>query len=147
MPSLVSRRFHADNTPMIGPNQTRSLLDDLGGLRHPMGEFDVDCGKAPDHSAVQGAEYEAPVGEVESAIVQIWQVLLRRARVARYDNFFELGGHSLLALQLGSRLRERFGVEGALREVFAQPSLQGVAQTVLRASQSAQPALLPVDRS
>src|SRR6202158_2424794 len=103
--------------------------------------------RAPDQTSVVSAEYQAPVGEVERAIAQIWQTLLGLPRIGRDDNFFELGGHSLLAVQLLSRLREQSGVELALREVFAQPTLQGEAKAVLRASRSAQPPLLPVDRS
>ncbi|WP_135007470.1 phosphopantetheine-binding protein, partial [Pseudomonas syringae] len=63
--------------------------------------------------------------------------------------FFELGGHSLLAVQLVSRLRQRFEVEVALRDVFAEPTLQGLARQVANARLSAQTpltSLTPVDR-
>ena len=97
----------------------------------PNGKLDRKGLPAPDQTSVASAAYEAPVGEMESAIARIWQELLQLERVGRHDNFFELGGHSLLAVRLVSRLRQQFGVEVALREVFAQPTLQGVAQAVL----------------
>ncbi|WP_253915623.1 phosphopantetheine-binding protein [Pseudomonas syringae] len=58
--------------------------------------------------------------------------------MGRHDHFFELGGHSLLAVQLVSRLRQRFEVEVALRDVFAEPTLQGLARQVANARLSAQ---------
>ena len=109
----------------------------------PNGKLDRKALPAPDQTAVVSAEYQAPVGSWSRAIAQIWQTLLELPRIGRDDNFFELGGHSLLAVQLVSRLRQQFGVEVALREVFAQPTLQGEAKAVLRASRSAQPPLLP----
>jgi amino acid adenylation domain-containing protein len=120
---MNSRRYHADYTPMIGTNETSQLAH------------------------TRSFDYEAPMDDVENGIARIWQELLRRERITLNDNFFELGGHSLLAAQLVSRLRQQFGVDVALREVFAQPTLQGVAQTVVRANRSVQPALLPVNRA
>ncbi|WP_163031560.1 condensation domain-containing protein, partial [Pseudomonas viridiflava] len=53
---------------------------------------------------------------------------------------------SLLAVQLVSRLRQRFEVEVALRDVFAEPTLQGLARQVANARLSAQTPLTLVDR-
>ncbi|WP_338107703.1 phosphopantetheine-binding protein, partial [Pseudomonas corrugata] len=50
----------------------------------------------PDQSSVVTREYEAPQGEVETAIARIWQDLLQVEQVGRHDHFFEMGGHSLL---------------------------------------------------
>uniref|UniRef100_UPI001A8F4F5C phosphopantetheine-binding protein n=1 Tax=Trinickia mobilis TaxID=2816356 RepID=UPI001A8F4F5C len=51
-----------------------------------------------------GREYEAPQGETETLIAQIWEQVLGVARVSRADNFFELGGHSLLAMRVVERM-------------------------------------------
>ena len=56
---------------------------------------------------MRGAAYEAPIGEIESALAEIWAELLGVERVGRHDHFFELGGHSLLAVALIERMRQR----------------------------------------
>ncbi|MDE9448574.1 hypothetical protein KKJ04_24520, partial [Xenorhabdus bovienii] len=61
----------------------------------PNGKLARQALPAPDSSAVVARGYEAPIGNVETALVQIWQDLLKLEQVGRYDHFFELGGHSL----------------------------------------------------
>lgn len=95
----------------------------------------------------QAAGYEPPVGPMETALAQIWERLLGCNRVGRNDDFFGLGGQSLLAVQLISKLRSRFGVELALRDLFAQPRLHEVAERVACATRTPQRALEVVPRS
>ncbi|NAP24843.1 amino acid adenylation domain-containing protein [Pseudomonas syringae] len=113
----------------------------------PSGKLDRRALPAPEDDAYASRDYEAPAGDVEHALADIWQVLLGLERVGRHDHFFELGGHSLLAVQLVSRLRQRFEVEVALRDVFAEPTLQGLARQVANARLSAQTPLTLVDRN
>ncbi|MCF5758189.1 non-ribosomal peptide synthetase, partial [Pseudomonas syringae] len=112
----------------------------------PNGKLDRRALPAPEDDAYASRDYEAPAGDIEHALAQIWQVLLGLERVGRHDHFFELGGHSLLAVQLVSRLRQRFEVEVALRDVFAEPTLQGLARQVANARLTAQTPLTLVDR-
>ncbi|SFO61685.1 amino acid adenylation domain-containing protein, partial [Pseudomonas syringae] len=112
----------------------------------PSGKLDRRALPAPEDDAYASRVYEAPAGDVEHALAEIWQVLLGLERVGRHDHFFELGGHSLLAVQLVSRLRQRFEVEVALRDVFAEPTLQGLARQVANARLTAQTPLTLVDR-
>lgn len=46
------------------------------------------------------------------------------------DSFFDLGGHSLMATQLISRVRSRFGIELALCDFFAFPTVQNLAELI-----------------
>ena len=91
--------------------------------------------------------YETPVGEVESAIAQVWQELLGLERVGRHDHFFELGGHSLLVVQMISRLRQQLSVEVAMRDVFAQPTVIALAGVVTQAGRAMGPPMAAIDRS
>jgi len=50
--------------------------------------------------------------------------------VGIYDNFFELGGNSLLATQVISRLRQAFGNELTLQDLFEYPTVAGITQNL-----------------
>ena len=75
-----------------------------------------------------GTDYLAPRNELERALVEIWQAVLRREPVGIQDNFFELGGHSLLAVVICSQIQRRLGLEVPLRWVFEHPTIEGLAR-------------------
>jgi amino acid adenylation domain-containing protein len=93
-----------------------------------------------------GGEYEAPVGEVETALAEIWAEALRVERVGRHDDFFDLGGHSLLGVKVVSRLRQAFGVEVSTTELFLRPTLAEFAETVKSMAGSASPPITVMAR-
>jgi amino acid adenylation domain-containing protein len=113
----------------------------------PNGKLDRQAMPTPDRSALATTEYEAPLGATEIAVAAIWQDLLKSSGIGRRDHFFNLGGHSLLAVQLASRLRTEMGVELALREVFANPTLSDLAKLVDTIPTAAAAAIHPADRS
>ncbi|MBV6325668.1 hypothetical protein KVP70_32655, partial [Duganella sp. HSC-15S17] len=86
---------------------------------------------APDKSAVVSRAYEAPQGEIEEALAQIWQDLLGLARIGRHDYFFEMGGHSLMAVQMHNRIREKFDVDVSLRSLFEHTSLTDISDLIM----------------
>ncbi|ROH75822.1 non-ribosomal peptide synthetase, partial [Lonsdalea populi] len=97
----------------------------------PNGKLDRKALPAPDRSAVVSRGYEAPQGELEVALAEIWQDLLGLARVGRHDHFFELGGHSLMAVQLITRIRAEFFVEMPVVSIFQFPELSALAEVIL----------------
>ncbi|HEX2080603.1 MAG TPA: non-ribosomal peptide synthase/polyketide synthase [Longimicrobium sp.] len=99
----------------------------------PNGKLDRRALPAPADEAYARRGYEAPVGETEQALAEIWSAVLGVERVGRQDNFFELGGHSLLAVQVISRVRQVLEVEVELRTVFERPRLSQLAQHVVAA--------------
>ncbi|UUZ51683.1 condensation domain-containing protein [Massilia sp. B-10] len=113
----------------------------------PNGKLDRKALPVPGQDAVATGEYEAPEGDVETALAAIWQELLGLDRISRHDHFFKLGGHSLLAVRLVARVRQRFGAELAVRDLFAQPTLAAVAALVARSRSGAADAMVAVDRS
>ncbi|WFE37405.1 non-ribosomal peptide synthetase [Micromonospora sp. WMMD998] len=73
---------------------------------------------------------EPPRGEVEEAVAAIWARLLDLPGVGREENFIALGGDSQLAARLAAALRERFGVDISLRQLFAAPTIAGTARLI-----------------
>ncbi|WP_415843459.1 condensation domain-containing protein, partial [Xenorhabdus thuongxuanensis] len=113
----------------------------------PNGKLDRQALPAPDLSAVVTREYAAPEGEVEIALARIWQTLLGLEQVGRHDHFFELGGHSLLATQLAARVRQLLARELPLQQLFKQPVLMDLAQTLTTTSTTTQVTISVVDHS
>jgi acyl carrier protein len=71
--------------------------------------------------------------EVERKLAEIWKELLKVKEVGVDQNFFELGGHSLLVLQVMARIRRKFEVELAVRTMFEEPTIAGLAREVEKA--------------
>ena len=71
----------------------------------PNGKLDRKALPAPDEDAYATQMYEAPQGEMERKLAEIWAEVLKLEKVGRHDNFFALGGHSLLAVTLIERMR------------------------------------------
>ncbi|MFD5843283.1 HemK family protein methyltransferase [Streptomyces chartreusis] len=106
------------------------VLDELP--RTPWGEYDLKV--LPDSSEDSGTtqDYVAPRTPMEGRLSELIEELLGLDRVGIYDSFFELGGFSLLATQLTTRIRAMFGVELALRDVFESPTVDELAQLIVR---------------
>jgi amino acid adenylation domain-containing protein len=81
-------------------------------------------------NTVHGSRYRAPDSDVERRIATLIEDLLGIERVGADDNFFLLGGHSLLGTQLVLRLREAFGAELRLRDLFEGPTVAKLAKRV-----------------
>jgi len=90
------------------------------------GKLDRKALPAPERGAYWVREYEAPEGEAERALAEIWADVLKVERVGRYDNFFELGGHSLLVVRVIARLRQ-VGLDVDVRTLFVTPVLAELA--------------------
>ncbi|HEX8243435.1 MAG TPA: condensation domain-containing protein, partial [Longimicrobium sp.] len=112
----------------------------------PNGKVDRRALPAPEDDAFARREYEAPVGETERALAEIWSELLGLERGGRRDNFFELGGHSLLVVQVISRIRQVLGAEVEIGLVFERPVLKELAEALAAAGRADLPAIEPADR-
>ncbi|PHM37495.1 non-ribosomal peptide synthetase [Xenorhabdus innexi] len=102
----------------------------------PSGKLDREALPKPDHTSIVTRHYQAPVGEFETTLSQLWQRLLGVKYISRNDHFFELGGHSLLAVRLIEQLRS-LGWAINIRTVFAKPVLNEMAQAILSVQQGA----------
>ncbi|WP_262030990.1 amino acid adenylation domain-containing protein [Microvirga sp. Mcv34] len=75
-------------------------------------------------------DFIAPSTETEKTLAALWCDLLKVESIGRNDNFFNLGGHSLLVMRAVSRLRETFGVDVQLRNLFERPTVAGLAEVI-----------------
>ncbi|MGZ3184822.1 MAG: type I polyketide synthase, partial [Telluria sp.] len=147
-----------------GAGVALSALDSLGRRRVPLptyafehARYWVDGARSVSSGSGIVAEevrpeslgaYEAPSGETEIVIGELWKELLGISPIGRSDNFFQLGGDSLLATQAVSRMRGLLGVEFPLNAFFEAASLADIADRVRATAAAAQlPSLEKVDRT
>lgn len=127
-------------TPSIIRNQLASKLAeymipsafvcvDLLPLNHN-GKLDERALPAPDAAAVAIDDYQAPIGETEQVIAEIWQSLFNVQKIGRHDNFFSLGGHSILGIMLLSQIKKQLSVEIPLRVLLESPQLSEFALAI-----------------
>lgn len=67
---------------------------------------------------------------VDPKMVEIWMEVLGIDGIQSDDNFFELGGHSLLAIKIANRIRDSYSVEIPLKNLFQNPTLNGMSEQV-----------------
>jgi FkbH-like protein len=99
-------------------------------LRFP--EEVLDAMRREARAAVQTVSGDgAPESDVERRLTAIWAEILQRPAVSVHDNFFDLGGHSLLAVLLLMRVKEEFGVQLSVDDVYSGTlTLRELAQTI-----------------
>ena len=114
----------------------------------PNGKLDRRALPAPGDDDFARQNFEAPQGEIETALAAIWSELLGVERVSRHDEFFALGGHSLLAVRLMNRVTS-LGAHIPLSSLFASPGLSAFAAVVraqLVQGETVLPDITPVSR-
>jgi FkbH-like protein len=83
----------------------------------------------PAESVLNG--HGSPATEVEVALARIWSEVLHKPVSDVRSNFFDLGGHSLLAVLLLMRVKEEFGVELSVDDVYSSTlTLSELARTI-----------------
>ncbi|MEW5250281.1 amino acid adenylation domain-containing protein [Microbulbifer sp. 2201CG32-9] len=104
----------------------------------PSGKVDRQRLPDPDVAAFGEVEYEAPEGERERILVQLWAELLDLPpqEISREANFFALGGHSLLVMKLVAGLQDH-GWQVGIRAVFDSGKLAELATHLETSSGSA----------
>lgn len=89
---------------------------------------------APVELRPEGAPVAASRGSLEQRLIALWQDVLGVEGVGVHDNFFDLGGHSLLLVRLHERVRESFGSDVAIVDLFARPTVAELAAFLARQS-------------
>jgi amino acid adenylation domain-containing protein len=98
----------------------------------PNGKVDRRALQAPGQSPELEHSFVAPRNSVEGVLAGIWAKVLKLKRIGVHDNFFELGGHSLLATQVMSLARTAFQLEIAVKTLFENPTVAGLAVQIIQ---------------
>jgi amino acid adenylation domain-containing protein len=94
----------------------------------PNGKLDLTMLPLPtDANLLEGAVAGEPATLVEEKLLAITRQLLKNDTVRAEDNFFLAGGHSLLGMQLVMRVRDAFGVDLTLQQLFEAPTVERLA--------------------
>jgi amino acid adenylation domain-containing protein len=97
----------------------------------PHGKIDRSALPEPDPSnTMRDDEVRGPTTQVEKVVCDLVEMLLKVPRLSVIDNFFLVGGHSLFGTQLIARLRDVFGVEMSLHDVFQAPTVERLSARV-----------------
>lgn len=75
---------------------------------------------------LDSAIFEAPAGDVERRLAQIWQQVLGHIEIDVNTNFFTLGGDSILSIQLSSKAKQA-GLNLSVLQVFDHPTIRAMA--------------------
>jgi acyl-CoA synthetase (AMP-forming)/AMP-acid ligase II/acyl carrier protein len=81
----------------------------------------------PEWDQQVSGRYEAPQDEIEEALADVWNKVLRIERVGRHDDFFGLGGHSLLVMELAVAISGEFAVRVPVADAFQYPTVSEMA--------------------
>ncbi|MFE9686821.1 amino acid adenylation domain-containing protein [Streptomyces sp. NPDC006285] len=101
------------------------------------GKLDRAALPAPDQPAAGSGG--TPRTVQESLLSGIFAELLGLPEVGVDDSFFDLGGHSLLAVRLISRVRDTFGTEISVADVFDTATVSGLAARLEHAGAGRRP--------
>nr|WAP33724.1 Orf6 [Micromonospora sp. SCSIO 07395] len=71
--------------------------------------------------------YQAPRGELEESLHQLWTEVLEIEGIGVRDNFFDLGGDSLRAARIAAEVGDRHGIDLEVGDLFHEPTIAQMA--------------------
>lgn len=78
-------------------------------------------------------EYIAPRSKIERELVEVWRETLGHEEIGITHDFFILGGDSLQGVRMISKLQNKIGVKLPLAELFKNPTIEGLAESIVLA--------------
>lgn len=106
-------------------------LDELPLTSH--GKVDKRALPSPQQNLRTGADYEAPADEIQTGLYEIWSRTLGIETFSIHDNIFDLGGNSLTLIQLQREIDALYPGAVKVVDLFAHPTVAGVADLIGRA--------------
>ena len=81
----------------------------------------------------EASNYVAPMTELESRLVSMWEEVLQARPISVRDDFFSIGGHSLLAVQLAAVIEKSVGRSLSPGLLFDAPTIELLASRLAAA--------------
>jgi amino acid adenylation domain-containing protein len=122
------RRALGSSLPAAAVPSAFAVLDSLPLT--PQGKVDRQRLAQLEPSALEGSPDQAPVGETEILLAQIWARAFEVEDVGRDADFFELGGDSLTAAVIAAGVHAAVGVQMDLGAVVDSPTVVRMAAVV-----------------
>ncbi|KAF9433372.1 hypothetical protein BGZ76_009547 [Entomortierella beljakovae] len=97
----------------------------------PNSKIDNQALPEPERSDFSSQGYDAPQGDIETKLANLWEAMLKVKRVGRNDDFFMLGGHSLLAVRMIKEIKTTLGKDVKLQTLFETPTIAELAPYIL----------------
>ncbi|OON70559.1 non-ribosomal peptide synthetase [Hymenobacter sp. CRA2] len=107
----------------------------------------IDRKKLPEPAGLAQADeatHVAPRTELEHQLTAIWEKYLGRTDVGVTDDFFALGGSSLKAMLIIKQITDELGYSLPIKVLFAEKSVEGVAQYLLSQEPAPTTSLAPL---
>ncbi len=96
----------------------------------PSGKLDRKALPVPDFNMlIDDSSEDAPLGDIEISLAEIWADVLGLEGVGRNDNFFDLGGHSLLVIKVVRRMAD-IGFDITISDFFENPTIFRLAREI-----------------
>ena len=86
--------------------------------------------KPAEHNLLRQRAARTDLTPVEMKLLATVRALLENDAVEIEDNYLLAGGHSLLGMQLLTRLRQAFGVDLSLRQIYESPTVERLAASI-----------------
>ncbi|MFI5777661.1 type I polyketide synthase [Nocardia sp. NPDC051570] len=93
------------------------------------GVLDPDPATDPD-SSLAADDADDFTEAIRGRVAEIWYEALGSDTIGAHANFFEVGGDSLMAVHVATRLRAVFPVQLVLGDLFARPTIAGMADVI-----------------
>ncbi|MCX6467693.1 MAG: non-ribosomal peptide synthase/polyketide synthase, partial [Corynebacteriales bacterium] len=109
------------------------------------GKIDRDALPTPD-APVEVGRTEPPATDTERVIAAVVAEVLGLDGIGVTTSLFDLGGTSLAVARIAAQVARQLDVDITVRDVFAQPTVRGLAGVVTDRGAADRPVLLPVER-
>ncbi|WP_276736066.1 non-ribosomal peptide synthetase [Bacillus sp. (in: firmicutes)] len=122
------RRYVKDALPAYMVPSSFIQLDQMPLT--PNGKIDRNSLKHEELTAKQPKQREISPLNIQDAVFNIWQEVLKISDIEREDGFFDVGGDSLLAVTVADRIKHELSCEFSVTDLFEYSTIKNISQYI-----------------